>query len=159
MALQVLDTICGQVYRDFYSILVTVTEQDNEVTIDSIQGINNELSFGKLRLGKERIGNLPAFIDDEGQTIFNHMDKDLVEKVLGLSTKALRFIFADLISSEEIQYLIKRLEVVKSAIRARSDKPNSEFLKDSTFFETASLKELTDKDSYIWCLKELSIKD
>ena len=160
MALQVLDTICGQIDRHLNNYFVTITENDKDVTIDSIQGIDNDLSFGNLKLDKMGKNKLPAFIDGEGQAIFNHMDKDLANRVLALSPEALKFIFADLISPGEIESLIERLEVVKSAIRAKSDKPNSEFLKDSAFFEKASPKELTDKDSYFSEICEaLEIKD
>ena len=158
MALQVLDTICGQIDRHLDNYFVTMTKKGDDITIESMQCIDNDLSFGEFKLGIERVHNLPAFIDNEGQTTFNYMDKDLAGKVLGLSPEVLRFIFADLISSGEIESLIERLEVVKNAIRARSDKPNSEFLKDSTFFEKTSQKEWADELSYFSFLNKLEIK-
>lgn len=159
MALQVLDTICGQIDRHLDNYFVTMTKKGDDITIESMQGIDNDLSFGEFKLGIERVQNLPAFIDNEGQPTFNYMDKDLAEKVLGLSPEALKFIFADLISYREIESLIERLEVVKSAIRARSAQSDSGFLKEGDFFEKTSPKELTDKLSYFSFLNKLEIKD
>ena len=154
IALQVLDTICGQIDRNLGNYFISITQSGNIVNIDSIQAIDNDLAFGKLKLTASRDNNqLPAFIDKDGNATLSHIDKDIAEKVLGLSPNTLKFIFADLLSSSEIDALIDRLEQVKLAIESNSQKQG--FMLDNASWNETTLQDLSKGNNYVATLMGL----
>lgn len=147
IALQVLDTICGQIDRNLGNYFISITQSDNIVNIDSIQAIDNDLAFGKLKLTSTLMNQLPAFIDKNGKLTLSYIDKDIAEKVLGLSPKILKFIFADLLSSSEIDALIDRLEQVKLAIESNIE--NKDFMINNESWNDTTLQELSNSRNYV----------
>ena len=106
--LQIFDLITGQVDRHFGN-WTHKADKKNKI-IESIEAIDNDLSFGEIdyeNLCKKRN---PRAID-----IYNYslIPEDFKQKVRSLDLNNLRLEFMDVISSDEINHMIERIRYIR----------------------------------------------
>ena len=145
--LQVFDIICGQVDRNAYNYLGKVTQTDDKtvVQVEDIKGIDNDASFGNLTykdVVKKGFGDLHALvsIESDGKLTAPYMDEELANSILKLDAKIIDYTMCDILSKNERNALIDRIEGLKKLInktraqeqrlRSKKKKVNSVFIKN-----------------------------
>ena len=126
--LQLGDYIAGQTdrHRENYFVDYKILDMGTgagavEFYITSIQGIDNDLSFGRLGgldVLRRGVGCLPVFSDDWHLSL-PFIDKGIADRLKGLSDSSIEYIFADLLSLEEMEALKDRFKYLREA-RPRS---------------------------------------
>lgn len=131
ISLQVLDYLTGQVDRHLGNYFI---QQDENGMLNSITGIDNDLSFGNAQanewgeIGMQ--GRTP--VNQEGELILPHMDKGLAQNILALTKEQLTFLLADLLEPKAIEYACQRLETLKVAIKKEMQKKDSKVFLEKT---------------------------
>ena len=79
MIKQLFDTVCGQTDRHYANRFVSIMEEEKRIVITGVQGIDHDLSFGRLKYHDllEEHGKLPAFVElelDEEEMIARSMN-------------------------------------------------------------------------------------
>ena len=145
--LQVFDIICGQVDRNATNYFGKVTQTDNKTVmqVEDIKGIDNDTSFGNLAykdVVKKGFGDLHALvsIESDGKLTAPYMDEELANSILKLDAKIINYTMCDILSKNERNALIDRIEGLKKLInktrakeqrlRSKKRKVNSVFIKD-----------------------------
>ena len=145
--LQVFDIICGQVDRNATNYFGKVTQTDNKTVmqVEDIKGIDNDTSFGNLAykdVVKKGFGDLHALvsIESDGKLTAPYMDEELANSILKLDAKIINYTMCDILSKNERNALIDRIEGLKKLInktrakeqrlRSKKKKVNSVFIKD-----------------------------
>lgn len=145
--LQVFDIICGQVDRNATNYFGKVTQTDNKTVmqVEDIKGIDNDTSFGNLTykdVVKKGFGDLHALvsIESDGKLTAPYMDEELANSILKLDAKIINYTMCDILSKNERNTLIDRIEGLKKLInktrakeqrlRSKKKKVNSVFIKD-----------------------------
>jgi len=145
--LQVFDIICGQVDRNATNYFGKVTQTDNKTVmqVEDIKGIDNDTSFGNLTykdVVKKGFGDLHALvsIESDGKLTAPYMDEELANSILKLDAKIINYTMCDILSKNERNALIDRIEGLKKLInktrakeqrlRSKKKKVNSVFIKD-----------------------------
>lgn len=145
--LQVFDIICGQVDRNAYNYLGKVTQTDDKTVaqVEDIKGIDNDASFGNLTykdVVKKGFGDLHALvsIESDGKLTAPYMDEELANSILKLDAKIIDYTMCDILSKNERNALIDRIEGLKKLInktraqeqrlRSKKKKVNSVFIKN-----------------------------
>ena len=111
-SLQLFDTICGQIDRHEANIFVTTVKIGNQTVITGVQGIDNDLAFGKLNYetinSNFKTNHLPAFVTEDDQT-----PEDLLEKLKDTMEKmeAVPELYQKL--AEELEYKINNTFYIK----------------------------------------------
>ena len=154
--LQLGDYIAGQVDRHEWNYFVDYEILDMgggvvEFYITSIQGINNDLSFGLLN-GSEVLNGkntcLPNFEEYEKLSL-PYIDKnfvDILQGPQGLNESTIRYIFGDLLITAEMQALMKRVKFIKQAI---AENYNDNQKLDRNGWNQASLDATLASDNYL----------
>lgn len=111
--LNVLDNLCGQIDRHGHNYKVKYAEKDCKWAMESIQGIDNDLSFGLLN-GQDvmdRVSNTMGLADLRLITreLFINVTEVLTDDVL-------KYSFADLLSEAEIGALLDRFHVIRGKL-------------------------------------------
>ena len=119
--LQLFDTICGQIDRNLSNRFVTYQKVDGAIQITGIQGIDNDMAFGRMdyqELNRTVDGtyNLPVF-QAKNKCTLPALDGNLVASLFALSEEAVRHIMADLLTEEDINALLNRIAGVKQTIQ------------------------------------------
>lgn len=108
--LQILDYLCGNVDRHAGNLLYETYEKGE---IIGIQGIDNDASFGHFAELKQTNNRLPAVSD------MNCVSKSMADTILKLDPTQLRFMLRGRsLAERELDYAVKRLNDMKTAIRA-----------------------------------------
>ncbi|MBR6257305.1 MAG: hypothetical protein IKR23_08000 [Lachnospiraceae bacterium] len=109
--MQVFDLICGQVDRNGTNYFVTTDES----SISSIRMIDNDMAFGDIRPEELAEGNLrlPPF----DMQLIPAMPAHFKRRILELDRKGVTLLLEDLLTVEEIDAAVKRLEFIKEKIR------------------------------------------
>ncbi|MBR4668480.1 MAG: hypothetical protein IKO76_06980 [Butyrivibrio sp.] len=151
--LQILDIICGQVDRNDSNYICDIVENDEGIhDIKKIQGIDNDMAFGKLKYkdifargenGYNRIKN----IEDEGSFMGLAIDLTFAKKIVRLKPEILDYQMCDLLNKKEREALIDRLRGVQNALirRMKLEQDNNVPVKKSVFLETNEEWEMRKK--------------
>ncbi|MCR5215104.1 MAG: hypothetical protein K6E10_11870 [Eubacterium sp.] len=111
-ALQVLDYLCGNPDRHGGNMLYNFEEKDGEVLMTSIQGIDNDSSFGSNEYTK--VGLKPVVTLDNIKVI----PKDVSDRLLSLDEESLtQVLYGFDLTTKEVNGVIKRLGELQSTIR------------------------------------------
>lgn len=122
-SLQVLDELCGQVDRHAGNYFV----QMEEGVPVSVQGIDNDFSFGYNKLGAiTYLESKSRDVVRNGQIWIPHMDKGLAQRILALSPSVARYALADLVEPKAIDAFIDRLLDMQKALQAEMKKKDSQ---------------------------------
>ena len=118
--LQLFDTICGQIDRNLSNRFVTYKEVNNQIQITGIQGIDNDMAFGRMNyheLNRTVDGTyqLPVFENNKRCTL-PALDGNLVASLFALSDEVVRHTMGDLLSEEDIRALLDRIAGVRETI-------------------------------------------
>ncbi|MDY3819364.1 MAG: hypothetical protein SO019_09935 [Lachnospiraceae bacterium] len=157
--LQVLDMLCGQVDRHAGNMMY-ITEKQNDVeVVTGIQGIDNDGAFGTntdvLSAKDSSRKDLRVFDPKTFEMIIPYMDDEVAERIKNLDRGVVQYVLKDLLTKEEIQATLERLDILKTGImKAQSDDEGKKrFLKTEKEW-TIGLKDPKEKDS-----KEESVEE
>lgn len=178
--LQTMDSIAWQVDRHLGNYHLKIKLNGSPATscdIEAIKGIDNDLSFGTMRLSKtqtyrtkiadkkkeyeEKINNEKdenkkkelqklsnmydqnkfnrmIFFNDlkTGESTLPHISEDTAKNILNLDDQVIKYMFFDILSDEEIEALIERVNVIKAAIKKSKEKNKSFLLKNNKWDQT-----------------------
>lgn len=150
-SLQVLDYLMGQVDRHQNNYFI---QENDKGELDSITGIDNDLSFGNVQVGDNwkygsfelgKNGRSP--VDMEGNFILPHMDKAFAERILAFTDEQLTFLLGDLIEEKNIKHACKRLHTLQKAIREKMEEDREKEGSEKTFLTDEQWNEKTLEDS------------
>lgn len=115
-SMQIFDFICGQVDRTRNNYFVQTKEDygNRKMVVDSIQGFDNDMSFGSMTFDMLKKGyNRIALITEEN---LKGIPIQLVNTIMHLDRHALDYILCDILSREELNALWNRISGVKSGL-------------------------------------------
>ncbi len=134
--LQILDVIAGQTDRNSSNIIVegTVAKVDNRRHYLTIKAIDNDMCFGKLTYNDIKKRNSPSFFlntieDKNGFCKLKVVDKRLYDSLMVLTDEMVDYVFADLLSKNELKALKDRIKGVKKLLKHSKDKSKQSLLK------------------------------
>ena len=157
--LQIFDTICGQIDRNGSNYLVEGHEETiygaRTFMITSIQGIDNDISFGKLSfsdINKKGLNRLIPVVKN-GLIIMPHMSSSFAHAITNMNDNTVKYLLADLVSEKDIDAFLGRLHAVQNAIIKTAEKKR-DFIIDSDKYNEASvqkkfLKSMKRDSSYL----------
>jgi hypothetical protein len=108
-ALQMIDFLAGQADRHQGNYMVQ-TDRTGKVT--GVTGIDNDMSFGTKdanTLAQRGARQLPA--------LGIYFDKEMAQKIMALDEDLLRAVLSDLLTPEEIQATVDRLNLLKERLQ------------------------------------------
>ncbi len=117
--LQFVDFLCGQMDRHVGNYIANGKIINGVVYIDSIVGIDNDMSFGTfsykdLKAGFNRLGGP----ESGGKFAMRKISRDLYMKIMKTQPEILKYSLADLgLSEKEFNALINRLKGIQSYLR------------------------------------------
>lgn len=128
-ALQILDVIAGQTDRNNTNIYVELVGGQ----FKNLKGIDNDMSFGKLSykdIQKREHQNylLRTLEDKNGLCTVKLIDKRLYDSLMALTDEMVTYVFADLLTKDELAALLDRIKGVK-ALLERTYKKDSNIFK------------------------------
>ncbi len=134
--LQILDVIAGQTDRNSSNIFVegTVAKVDNRRHYQKIQAIDNDMCFGKLTYNDIKKRNSPSFLlntieDKNGFCKLKVVDKRLYDSLVVLTDEMVDYVFADLLTKDELKALKDRIKGVKKLLKHSKDKSKQSLFK------------------------------
>ena len=151
--LQFVDWIAGQIDRNLgnyfidYEIIYMQAEGMVEVHITSIQGIDNDLSFGLLT-GKEvlrGIEKLPLF--NKNGLSLPFIDRNFADRLQSFNEITIEYIFTDLLNPEEMDALKDRVKEISQAIAVNYE--DNQKLDMNGWNQNSLDATLTKKDNYL----------
>ena len=154
MTMQVFDIICGQTDRHEGNYFLQTREENGKIIIDSICGIDNDMSFGDLtyndimqdttKIEGSFVGtNMMKIEDTKGNPLLLGLSDTMAEKILALSPTILDATFGGLLSENERNALKDRVKSVQQVI-LKIKKHDKEAVKKDPPEEKILMKE--DKD-------------
>lgn len=126
-SLQVFDYICGQADRNHGNFFL---EQNGVGQFIGVHGIDNDMAFMNgvntenviRKNGAQSMNRGRMVVDDSENLTIPHMDEQLAQNILDLSTDEVRFALQDVIEPEFIDPVIQRLVRMKHAIQKEMTK-------------------------------------
>ena len=117
-SLRVLDLLTGRPKRSDATIAFRVNknEEDGKYSISDVIGKNNDICFGKLTY-KEITSRTNRPIKDRNGMTISVIDERVYRNVLALDDSIVKYLFAELLSQEEIKYFLNRLHGVQELLR------------------------------------------
>ena len=124
--LQMFDVLCCQIDRNVSNRFVTYEVVGKNVLITGVQGIDNDIAFGKMsyqELNRTPTGvnMLPVFEVDNMCTI-PALDAKMVTNLSALEDELVIHAMSDLLSEKEIEALLDRIKGVKKTIESSMEK-------------------------------------
>lgn len=152
--LQLGDYIAGQIDRHlgnyFVDYEITEEAESAEVKIKSIQGIDNDMSFGKLK-GKDSLNGMNklfSFIGKYSKKLsLPYIDKDFADALQNLNAPIIKYTFADLLDNEEMVSLLDRVKSINQAINEHYD--NNHKLDKDKWNQTSLDQIRSNKNNYL----------
>ncbi len=114
-SLQIMDLIAGQVDRHMRNIMVDYDEEKNE--IKSIQGIDNDMSFGTVEYWDVQQKKSIKSIEKDEKLVLSFIDKSLYTRILSLSDEMLEYTFYDVLTMYEMAALKDRVHGVQRLLK------------------------------------------
>ncbi len=132
--LMVLDYICGQTDRHSGNYIVK-TDESGKLT--TIVGIDNNMAFPADGADELNSGTILGLVTKGGDLRISHMDAELGATILAVRPEMIRQVLCDLLTEDEIDQTLKRLNKLQMAIKRELDKGNSSLFlsKDSEWLE------------------------
>ncbi|MBQ1548042.1 MAG: hypothetical protein IIZ61_06575 [Lachnospiraceae bacterium] len=125
MKMQIFDLICGQMDRNDGNYMIQTRIEGDTIIVDSICGIDNDMSFGTLSYQEmlsrnhdtETASRKHKNIEDaNGNITIVGLDKEFAERVLALSPAIVETMMGRFLSKDERAALADRLKGVQQAI-------------------------------------------
>lgn len=151
-SLEILDVIASQFDRNNTNIFAE--SQGRKIT--KIRGIDNDMSFGKLTYKDIQKRNNPNYYlntleDQNGFCKLTAVDKRLYDSLMALTDEMVSYVFADLLSKDELKALQDRIRGVKSLLQRSLEKNARNFYvrdpKEDIFFIVNHAKETQHKSN------------
>lgn len=125
--LQVLDYICGNVDRHKGNMMFTPARNGKKVVLDSIQGIDNDCSFGVLNGDK----CINGFNRMKGLKDLNHISEDMMNHIMMLTPDILKTTLRPFnIKPEQINACIDRVKMLQEEIMHHTEYSDYEVVSD-----------------------------
>lgn len=131
-SLEILDVIASQFDRNNTNIFV----ESEGKRITKIRAIDNDMSFGKLTYKDIQKRNNPNYYlntleDQNGFCKLTAVDKRLYDSLMALTDEMVSYVFADLLSKDELKALQDRIKGVKALLQRSLEKnPNNFYIRD-----------------------------
>jgi len=124
--LQMFDVLCCQIDRNVSNRFVTYEVVGKNVLITGVQGIDNDIAFGKMSYQElnekpDGVNMLPVFEVDNMCTI-PALDAKMVTNLSALEDELVIHAMSDLLSEKEIEALLDRIKGVKKTIECSMEK-------------------------------------
>lgn len=124
--LQMFDVLCCQIDRNVSNRFVTYEVVGKNVLITGVQGIDNDIAFGKMSYQElnekpDGVNMLPVFEVDNMCTI-PALDAKMVTNLSALEDELVTHAMSDLLSEAEIKALLDRIKGVKKTIECSMEK-------------------------------------
>ena len=133
--LQLIDALCGQVDRNMSNFYLQFDTSGNVI---GLTGIDNDMSFGKMRTGLGASFNFPG--------ISKFVDEALANRIIDLDPQLVKAAVTGLLSDAEIDALLQRLQKLKTHL---SDlKSQNKLLKPSGWNTATAQGMLEEKTNY-----------
>lgn len=149
-SLQIMDIIAGQTDRHERNIMVDYDAENQ--TIRKIQGIDNDMSFGKLYYYETKYKNSMKSLEKDGEFALACMDKRLYQRIMSLSDEMLDYAFLDLLSKDELSALKDRVHGVRNLLK-KVRNPKSVLVQPEKLHAGHVMKMLNQKNSYTMMIK------
>ena len=157
--LQFFDVLCGQVDRNGGNIFYTaeLVKLDNEKPIyrvTDVQGIDNDMSFGKLLwedITEYKDGNLRLPNPEYGDKCrIPAMDQNMAAAIEALEPAQIRYALKDLLKDDELDALINRLEGIRDMLHRHPEvvKPK-EAWNDTALMDQYKVGGLQPQNAYL----------
>lgn len=143
--LNVFDMICGQVDRHLNNYIPSFTVTgENEYTITSIKGIDNDLAFGSQFTELRAAGRLRTLIDEKGNANIPFLPMDFYNRVMEYSPEMAANDQKDIRSEAEVYALGARIREVQKQLKKLVDAGKLKLLKTEEEWKQAieELKEM-----------------
>lgn len=144
--LQLLDTLAMQIDRNTSNFFVVL---DNSGNVVSLSGIDNDMAFGTGVTIDERIQEYPG--------LSRYVDRELAEKIINLDPGLLRLALMDLLSPEELDAIVKRLELLKVHLKELQSKKL--LLEPDQWNEAVAKELLVEKSNYFKSAYDKAIRN
>ena len=134
--LMLLDYICGQTDRHSGNYIVK-TDENGKLT--SLVGIDNNLSFPADGATEFDSANLRDLVNEKGELLISHIDAEFGATILAMRPELVRQSLCDLLTEDEINQTLYRLQKLQMAIKNEIDKGNTSLFlsKDSEWLDKA----------------------
>ena len=144
--LQVLDAICGQQDRHENNFFVGEVGEENDKKLSGVQGIDNDGAFGMgdNSLKQRPEGHAAAIYDKNGNMSIPFMDKNLAQRIEKLDPEMIRFALKDLLTDDEINATIGRLDKTRKAIEKQRMEDPSRLLEDDEWNDDTAQRLIDD---------------
>lgn len=144
--LQVLDAICGQQDRHENNFFVGSVGKNDDQKLSGVQGIDNDGAFGMgdNSLKQRPEGHAAAIYDKNGNMSIPFMDKNLAQRIELLDPETIRFALKDLLTDDEINATIRRLDKTRNAIERQRMEDPSRLLEDDEWNDDTAQRLIDD---------------
>ena len=144
--LQVLDAICGQQDRHENNFFVGSVGKNDDQKLSGVQGIDNDGAFGMgdNSLKQRPEGHAAAIYDKNGNMSIPFMDKNLAQRIELLDPETIRFALKDLLTDDEINATIRRLDKTRKAIEKQRMEDPSRLLEDDEWNDDTAQRLIDD---------------
>lgn len=144
--LQVLDAICGQQDRHENNFFVGSVGKNDDQKLSGVQGIDNDGAFGMgdNSLKQRPEGHAAAIYDKNGNMSIPFMDKNLAQRIELLDPETIRFALKDLLTDDEINATIGRLDKTRNAIERQRMEDPSRLLEDDEWNDDTAQRLIDD---------------
>ncbi len=115
----VLDMIAGQVDRHTNNMMCTHSETENAYHVESLQGFDNDLSFGEMsgeHLRDFMTGNMETFFFRNNVQRITYLPKAFFDRIMAYDNEMVEYDNVDLRTRKEIEALQDRLQYVKNTL-------------------------------------------
>ena len=149
LQLNVFDMICGQVDRHMNNYIPSFTiTGENEYTITSIKGIDNDLAFGSQFTKLRAAGRLRTLIDKDGNANIPFLPMDFYNRVMEYSPEMAANDQKDIRSEAEVNALGARIREVQKQLKKLVNEGKLKLLKTEEEWKQAieELKEMKKVD-------------
>jgi hypothetical protein len=148
ICLQLLDTLCMQVDRNINNFFLTESTGPGPVSLLSVQGIDNDLAFGKNTNLAKKNSTLPGFLKD-GEITLPLVDKNMAERIMALDPNMLLLAIGDVITSDtERTAIVDRLNQMKAALRKLKSRSPQAFLEPGEWGEASRQQLMSGRNYY-----------
>lgn len=122
--MQMFDLICGQIDRHYNNFRVQTKEKDGKVVITGIIGIDNDMSFGRLKFKHLKDGKY-AYTKKVSPEHLKGLPIQFINTIMNLKREVVDYVLGDIINKEESDTLWDRITGLQDSIARLDDIKNT----------------------------------
>lgn len=144
IALQLLDNLCGQVDRHLNNAFYGSSDEEGTVVFRSVQGIDNDMSFGRNFHMEGAYGAVCGCLNQDGSFNLPFIDRAFYDHLQSLTHSVVKANFRGLLDEGYIRELIIRIDDMKEGIRMSIERGDCVILEENEWGER-TLEKLLDR--------------